>query len=73
MPVAIRTITGMIKKARRMAGKFQTHVNMMMPEGSVTPLNWLRWTQSVPTATSSGTRTSTPSRSTSPPFASVAV
>ena len=32
MPVAIRSITGMIKKARRMAGEFQTHVDEMLRE-----------------------------------------
>src|SRR5271165_6718199 len=35
MPVAIRTITGMIKKARRMAGEFQTHVHEMMREAEL--------------------------------------
>ena len=35
MPVAIRTITGMIKKARRMAGEFQTHVDEMMREANL--------------------------------------
>ncbi len=35
MPVAIRTITGMIKKARRMAGEFQTHVDEMLREANL--------------------------------------
>jgi len=35
MPVAIRTITDMIKKARRMAGEFQTHVDEMMREADL--------------------------------------
>ena len=35
MPVAIRTITEMIKKARRMAGEFQTHVDEMMREANL--------------------------------------
>src|SRR5580658_6466815 len=35
MPVAIRTITGMIKKARRMAGEFQTHVDEMLREADL--------------------------------------
>ena len=35
MPVAIRTITDMIKKARRMAGEFQTHVDEMMREANL--------------------------------------
>ena len=35
MPVAIRSITGMIKKARRMAGEFQTHVDEMMREANL--------------------------------------
>ena len=35
MPVAIRSITGMIKKARRMAGEFQTHVDEMMKEADL--------------------------------------
>jgi sec-independent protein translocase protein TatB len=32
MPAAIKAVTGMIKKARRMAGEFQTHVDEMMRE-----------------------------------------
>jgi sec-independent protein translocase protein TatB len=35
MPVAIRTISDMIKKARRMAGEFQTHVDEMMREANL--------------------------------------
>jgi sec-independent protein translocase protein TatB len=35
MPVAIRTITDMIKKARRMAGEFQTHVDEMMRDANL--------------------------------------
>jgi len=35
MPVAIRSITGMIKKARRMAGEFQTHVDEMLREADL--------------------------------------
>ena len=35
MPVAIRAVTGMIKKARRMAGEFQTHVDEMMREADL--------------------------------------
>jgi len=35
MPVAIRSITGMIKKARRMAGEFQTHVDEMLREANL--------------------------------------
>ncbi len=35
MPVAIRTITDMIKKARRMASEFQTHVDEMMREANL--------------------------------------
>jgi sec-independent protein translocase protein TatB len=35
LPVAIRTITDMIKKARRMAGEFQTHVDEMMREANL--------------------------------------
>ena len=30
MPVAIRTVTGLIKKARKMAAEFQTHVDEMV-------------------------------------------
>jgi len=35
MPVAIRSITGMIKKARRMASEFQTHVDEMMRDANL--------------------------------------
>jgi sec-independent protein translocase protein TatB len=35
MPVAIRSITDMIKKARRMAGEFQTHVDEMLREANL--------------------------------------
>ena len=35
MPVAIRAVTGAIKKARRMAGEFQTHVDEMVREANL--------------------------------------
>src|SRR5450755_357850 len=35
MPAAIRGITSMIKKARRMAGEFQTHVDEMVREANL--------------------------------------
>ena len=35
MPVAIRALTGAIKKARRMASEFQTHVDEMMREANL--------------------------------------
>lgn len=35
MPMAIRTVTGMIKKARRMASEFQTHVDEMVREAEL--------------------------------------
>ncbi len=35
MPVAIRTVAGMIKKARRMAAEFQTHVDEMIKEADL--------------------------------------
>ena len=35
MPVAIEAVTDMIKKARRMAGEFQTHVDEMMREANL--------------------------------------
>src|SRR6516225_6713643 len=35
MPVAIRTVTGWIKKARRMAAEFQTHVDEMVREADL--------------------------------------
>jgi len=36
LPVAIRTIAGLIKKARGMAAEFQGHVDEMMREANVT-------------------------------------
>jgi len=35
MPVAIRTVSTFIKKARRMASEFQTHVDEMMREADL--------------------------------------
>lgn len=35
MPVAIRTVTGMVKKARKMASEFQTHVDEMVKEANL--------------------------------------
>lgn len=35
MPAAIRTVTGLIKKARRMAAEFQTHVDEMVREAEL--------------------------------------
>jgi len=35
MPVAIRAVTGAIKKARRMAAEFQTHVDEMVREANL--------------------------------------
>ena len=35
LPVAIKAITGMVKKARRMAAEFQTHVDDMMKEADM--------------------------------------
>jgi sec-independent protein translocase protein TatB len=35
MPVAMRAVTGWIKKARRMAAEFQTHVDEMMREADL--------------------------------------
>ena len=35
MPVAIRAISNVIKKARRMAGEFQTHVDEMVREANL--------------------------------------
>jgi len=35
MPVAIKTVAGLIKKARRMAGEFQTHVDEMVREANL--------------------------------------
>jgi sec-independent protein translocase protein TatB len=46
MPVAIRTVTAMMKKARGMAAEFQTHVDEMMREANLsdvkTEINKLR-------------------------------
>ena len=46
MPVAIRAITDVIKKARRMAGEFQTHVDDMLREANLdevrSPINDIR-------------------------------
>ena len=35
LPVAIKAVTAMIKKARRMAGEFQTHVDEMVREADL--------------------------------------
>ncbi len=35
LPVAIKAVTGAIKKARRMAGEFQTHVDEMVREADL--------------------------------------
>ena len=35
MPVAIRTVAGLVKKARRMASEFQTHVDEMVREADL--------------------------------------
>ena len=35
MPVAIRTVASMVKKARRMAGEFQTHIDEMVREANL--------------------------------------
>ena len=46
LPVAIRTVTGLIKKARGMAAEFQGHVDEMMREANLadvkTEINKLR-------------------------------
>ncbi len=46
LPVAIRTVTGMMKKARGMAAEFQGHVDEMMREANLadvkTEINKLR-------------------------------
>lgn len=46
MPVAIRTVTAMMKKARGMASEFQSHVDEMMREANLsdvkTEINKLR-------------------------------
>ncbi len=38
MPVAIRTVTGWIKKARRMAAEFQTHVDEMVRDADLSEI-----------------------------------
>jgi sec-independent protein translocase protein TatB len=38
MPVAIRTVTGWIRKARRMAAEFQTHVDEMVREADLSEI-----------------------------------
>ena len=35
MPAAIRTVASMVKKARRMAGEFQTHIDEMVREANL--------------------------------------
>jgi sec-independent protein translocase protein TatB len=35
LPIAIKSVAGMIKKARRMAGEFQTHVDEMVREADL--------------------------------------
>jgi sec-independent protein translocase protein TatB len=35
LPVAIKAVSGMIKKARRMAGEFQTHVDEMVRDANL--------------------------------------
>jgi sec-independent protein translocase protein TatB len=35
LPVAIRAVTDMVKKARRMASEFQTHVDEMLREANL--------------------------------------
>ena len=35
LPVAMKAVTGMIKKARRMAAEFQTHVDDMMRDADL--------------------------------------
>jgi sec-independent protein translocase protein TatB len=35
LPVALRAVSGFVKKARRMAGEFQTHVDEMMREADL--------------------------------------
>ena len=35
LPVAIKTVAGMVKKARRMAGEFQGHVDEMVREANL--------------------------------------
>src|SRR5215469_4924858 len=38
MPVAVRSVTGWIKKARRMAAEFQTHVDEMVREADLSEI-----------------------------------
>src|SRR5215472_5509086 len=38
MPVAIRSVTGWLKKARRMAAEFQTHVDEMVREADLSEI-----------------------------------
>ena len=38
MPVAIRAVTGWVKKARRMAAEFQTHVDEMVREADLSEI-----------------------------------
>ena len=35
LPVAMKAVSGMVKKARRMAGEFQTHVDEMMRDANL--------------------------------------
>jgi sec-independent protein translocase protein TatB len=35
LPVALRAVSGFVKKARRMAGEFQTHVDEMMRDADI--------------------------------------
>jgi sec-independent protein translocase protein TatB len=35
MPVALRTVAGMVKKARKMASEFQTHVDQMVKDADL--------------------------------------
>src|SRR3954468_18870416 len=35
LPIALRAISGFVKKARRMAGEFQTHVDEMMRDADL--------------------------------------
>ncbi len=35
LPVAMKAVSGMVKKARRMAGEFQTHVDDMMRDANL--------------------------------------
>jgi len=44
-PVAIRTVTGLMKKARGLASEFQSHVDEMMREANIAgpvPRIWMR-------------------------------